>query len=546
MYEAIKTFASTTCQQHEAMELPSEMEVRTQRAKRKNPDDPSDTGRHMVEYNVINTFKFHSLGDHTEYIRRSGPTDNTTTQIGEQEHKHVKHEHARTNKVNFEMQIAENVRNTDALASLRPYDEFVAPSLQKELDKREAIARAEAHERSGTSPLARAATGERVVPMSPSDHYRISRSQRNPMPLREWTAQNESDPAVKGFIPHLYEHLAARLIGGDMFTEPNEFTPEQLDGVQILDDKMYPHNLLRLNYTTYDLRREQDCISPHKQADIMVLAPEWDNTPFWFARVIGIFHVNTRYVGPGSTHATKKWQRIDFLWPRVQFVDAHEPDNVPFSFVDPDDVIRAAYLLPCPREGLTHELLGPSKLARKLPIADEVLEEQDYAFFEVSMFADRDIFMRHHGGGIGHKGIGVDVDTSRQHRFRRLRFAEANGGDSDSDYEDYIDEILGYRRPTATVRDSPASCTIINYLYLHVFPTLDEALQALLSDEDDEDPAEVLLADPNEDDTIEWGDLFGDMSGGEDSDHDLAPTAEENDQGEEEEEDDLYANYAPL
>ncbi|RPD53141.1 hypothetical protein L227DRAFT_617271, partial [Lentinus tigrinus ALCF2SS1-6] len=47
-----------------------------------------------------------------------------------------------------------------------------------------------------------------------------------------------------------------------------------------------------------------------------------------------------------------------------------------------------------------------------------VLEEQDYAFFEVSMFADRDIFMRHHGGGIGHKGIGVDVDTSRQHRFR--------------------------------------------------------------------------------------------------------------------------------
>ncbi|RPD71381.1 hypothetical protein L226DRAFT_468941, partial [Lentinus tigrinus ALCF2SS1-7] len=187
------------------------MEVRTQRAKRKNPDDPSDTGRHMVEYNVINTFKFHSLGDHTEYIRRSGPTDNTTTQIV-------------------------------------------------------------THERSGTSPLARAATGERVVPMSPSDHYRISRSQRNPMPLREWTAQNESDPAVKGFIPHLYEHLAARLIGGDMFTEPDEFTPEQLDGVQILDDKMYPHNLLRLNYTTYDLRREQDCISPHKQADIMVLA----------------------------------------------------------------------------------------------------------------------------------------------------------------------------------------------------------------------------------------------------------------------------------
>ncbi len=80
MYEAVKTFAATTCQQHTAVELPSEREARSRRDKKKNPDGPSDSGRRVVTFNVVNTVKFHCLGDHTEYIRRCGPTDNTTTE----------------------------------------------------------------------------------------------------------------------------------------------------------------------------------------------------------------------------------------------------------------------------------------------------------------------------------------------------------------------------------------------------------------------------------------------------------------------------------
>ncbi len=89
------------------------------------------------------------------------------------------------------MQIAENIRNTSALANLRPQDpDFVAPSLRKEIDKRAG--------RSGTTPLPRPTTApKRVVPMSPSDHYRISQFQRNPSSLRQWTAENVRDPAVK-------------------------------------------------------------------------------------------------------------------------------------------------------------------------------------------------------------------------------------------------------------------------------------------------------------------------------------------------------------
>ena len=33
------------------------------------------------------------------------------------------------------------------------------------------------------------------------------------------------------------EFLAARILGGDMYTEGEEYTPEQLDGIRILDDR---------------------------------------------------------------------------------------------------------------------------------------------------------------------------------------------------------------------------------------------------------------------------------------------------------------------
>lgn len=36
-------------------------------------------------------------------------------------------------------------------------------------------------------------------------------------------------------------------------------------------------------------------------------------------------------------------------------------------------------------------------------------------------FADRDIYMRYLGGGIGHHGIGISVETSRQHTTRIVR-----------------------------------------------------------------------------------------------------------------------------
>ena len=65
---------------------------------------------------------------------------------------------------------------------------------------------------------------------------------------------------------------------------------------------MYHHSLLRVNYTTYDLRREQDTINPLSRPDIMVLSHENERShPYWYARVIHIFHVMVQHRdGPGS------------------------------------------------------------------------------------------------------------------------------------------------------------------------------------------------------------------------------------------------------
>ena len=102
--------------------------------------------------------------------------------------------------------------------------------------------------------------------------------------------------------------------------EGGETTPhiEDLDRIFFNSDRMYQHHLLRINFTTYDVRRSQDVINPGTlRRDIMVLANNQDpkiDHPFWFARVLGIYHVNVVYTGSGMLDYTPR--RFDFLWVR--------------------------------------------------------------------------------------------------------------------------------------------------------------------------------------------------------------------------------------
>ena len=146
----------------------------------------------------------------------------------------------------------------------------------------------------------------------------------------------------------------------------------QLKHVLFKGDKIYRHCLLRINYTTYDLQHEFDSINPHTDnRDIMLLSnPDSGNHHlFCCARVLGIFHANIIYTGPGSKDF--KSRRVEFLW--VQWFEVlwdcssmweHDildtvrllpmDDQDAFGFVDPANVLRGCHIIPSFANGRLH------------------------------------------------------------------------------------------------------------------------------------------------------------------------------------------------
>src|SRR6266851_2084160 len=109
------------------------------------------------------------------------------------------------------------------------------------------------------------------------------------------------------------------------------------------------------------MHQAQDSINVRKSPYIMALAHE-DNEeanghPYWYAKVLRIFHVKVRMMGEPDT------KKIDILWVhwfgwdpdhqggfntrrlhRVSLLDANKPTS--YGFLDPSDVLRAAHLIP--------------------------------------------------------------------------------------------------------------------------------------------------------------------------------------------------------
>ena len=82
--------------------------------------------------------------------------------------------------------------------------------------------------------------------------------------------------------------------------------------------------------------------------------------PYIYTHVLGIFHVNATYIGPGMINYHLCW--IDFLWVCwYQYMEEDAgwdvssldrmcfppmADEHAFGFVDPDDVLRACHIIP--------------------------------------------------------------------------------------------------------------------------------------------------------------------------------------------------------
>jgi hypothetical protein len=129
----------------------------------------------------------------------------------------------------------------------------------------------------------------------------------------------------------------------------------------------------------------------------MVLAHEGDAShPYWYARILGVFHANISYAG-NDAPAFHSPQQMDFVWVRwfgrdpnnyrsgwkakrlhrLGFIPADEPGA--FGFLDPRFIIRGVHLIPGFAYDRTDELLPPS-IARPLHENNE-----DWKFYYVNM-----------------------------------------------------------------------------------------------------------------------------------------------------------------
>ncbi|THH09784.1 hypothetical protein EW146_g8583 [Bondarzewia mesenterica] len=396
--QLLRKFVNTTCTIFDTKELPSEEAARGRRAAalaQKNPtadatsnqgNGKATTGPKSKTLNLA-TYKLHALADYCTTIRQFGTTDSYSTQIGELEHRRVKRRFARTNKHKFMAQLAQQEAR----------ERFITQSrAQLEIKQTKVDHRRRHKQREDSLPYT-----------LPTAHHHISESSRNWHSITPWLMDRIGDRAVQNFLPQLIDHLLARFLGLAYDGDEYEFTDEQRGLLQIDQNRLYEHSVLRVNYTTYDVRRAQDSINPRTHPDVMVLSYEDDAGPnaqphpYWYARILGIFHVMARYVGPGSQ--SHEMQRMDFLWvrwlgldpqmrtgwaamrlPAVGFVPESNADA--FGFIDPQEVLRGVHLIPAFHHEHTTDLLNSSSCCRHQGKSQDYEEEEDWNLFYVNLY----------------------------------------------------------------------------------------------------------------------------------------------------------------
>jgi hypothetical protein len=201
------------------------------------------------------------------------------------------------------------------------------------------------------------------------------------------------------FIPKLKDHLLGRLLHREYDGDEIQFSDSDRNTVRIQNNRIYSAKVLRINYTTYDVRRAQDIVNPRTNSDVMTLSRETASGahPYWYCRILGIFHAQVLHTGPNATN--RSIQHMEFLWVRwygevhgqrwkpntprlfkVGFVP--DTDSSAFGFLDPSLVLRACHLVPEFKKGMTGDLLRVGRTAARRPG-----EIEDWIAFYVMMYA---------------------------------------------------------------------------------------------------------------------------------------------------------------
>ncbi|KAI9067490.1 hypothetical protein FKP32DRAFT_1673036 [Trametes sanguinea] len=438
----LRRFKQKTCEAYHTVELPKEVEARrrhqqqTDASKRISSSTNGPSGMphgpqvavsnaevstmpvpRKKEYNM-NTYKIHSLGDYPDAMVSVGTLDSYTTRLGELAHRAAKYRYSRTSKKGFVKQISDIERRESRLHHMA-HELSVGSS----------------HADSSESPTAATggtlSTGDYANPevtegefVSPTVHHHIGTSQKAYEYLPQFVRRHLADPAVKSFIPKLKAHLRRRIDGQ---RDDADIPEDDARTLLFEHDRIFRHQTMQVNYTTYDVRRGQDII--HISTDhcnVMVQANEdpaalvegpadgsdnlGDGTLFWYAQVLGIYHANVLDMRGATSPAPVRMEFLHVRWfgrdpewrsgwdakrlDRVGFVPAS--DEGAFGFLDPSDVIRACHLIPAYHEGRTRTLLGHS------PLSQPSGAEDDWERYYVNRFVDRDMFMRFLGSAVGH------------------------------------------------------------------------------------------------------------------------------------------------
>ncbi|KAG2021050.1 hypothetical protein CC2G_006316 [Coprinopsis cinerea AmutBmut pab1-1] len=394
---------------------------------------PSPTAKEMRRYKTLNlkTSKWHSFGDVVKHIKLFGTTDSYSTQLPELYHKFSKRRYKRTNKKRVALQLARIHMRQSRIARIR--------------------------RRLFPNP------GEEGFPEEElNESHFIGKSQNRPVPLRSFArgeADGTQDPAYRNFVwklrKHLYPRVIHTLLQEATTAHANRPTPSLAQSIEKLTalkedadsngpsvdnnachvlfqpERIYAHSRFVKNFTTYDLRRGQDVINPNSSRRNVMCIRDRTRTAifendgsgafdagsrFHYARVLGVYHANIIYNGPGSLDLRSR--RFEFLWvrwyehcgkgswdskqlDRLRFTPLTEaefdPDTI--GFLAPEYVLRGCHIIPRFAKG---KVYGKNSRGSR-GASKRVGDDEDYQEYYVNRFVDRDMVMRFHWGlGVGH------------------------------------------------------------------------------------------------------------------------------------------------
>ncbi|KAG6914588.1 hypothetical protein DXG01_016444 [Tephrocybe rancida] len=269
---------------------------------------------------------------------------------------------------------------------------------------------------------------------SPEAHHFIGKTENLPIHVGQYVNEHFGDPAIEDFIPKLKRHILPRIQAvhareAVLREEPPVLgDPDDWLSVLLRQDRIYEHNIMRLHYTSYDVRRGADIIHVKtSHCNIMLLNPDFNGNPgtdhpYLYAQVLGIYHANVVYSGHGNCDYHPR--RVEFLWVRwYRLEEGHRArrldqlsfppiaDYNSFGFVDPSDVLRGCHLISRFSHGKIDQNI--SSLAK---------DHKDWKCYYIDRFCDRDMLMRYYWGiSIGHVQTRVGVSAAGNGADRRFK-----------------------------------------------------------------------------------------------------------------------------